>query len=111
MPVTFERIQRTIFSPRCSIPYCHEPLFKTGDLVLTPDESYNQLVGVEPDFPSAREDGFLRVDPGNPENSFLLVKLEGPPLEQGGRMPLTGAFLTPDQVQLIRDWIAQGAQP
>jgi hypothetical protein len=48
----------------------------------------------------------LRVDPGHPENSFLLVKLEGPPPDQGSRMPLTGAPLTDAEIQRIRDWIA-----
>lgn len=111
MPATFERIQRTIFTPRCSIPTCHDSQFKSGNLVLTAEESYDQLIGVEPAILSARQDGFFRVDPGYPENSFLLVKIEGPPPGQGSRMPLTGAFLTPEQVQLIRDWISQGAQP
>jgi len=66
-------------------------------------------VGVPPTVDTARAAGFLRVDPGKPENSFLIVKLDGPPPGEGSRMPLTGALLTDAEVQLISDWIAQGA--
>lgn len=111
LDATLANIQRMIFTPRCSISSCHDSVFKSGNLVLEEGESYDQLVGVEPDILSAREAGFFRVDPENPENSFLVVKIEGPPLGEGSRMPLTGRLLTADEVQLIRNWIAQGAQP
>ena len=51
----------------------------------------------------------LRVDPGHPDNSFLLTKLTGPPLGQGSRMPLTGDLLSDAEVALIRAWILAGA--
>ena len=80
-----------------------------GNLVLDADHAYAQLVGVEPFIDTARAAGLLRVDPGHPENSFLLVKLEGPPPDQGSRMPLTGPLLSATaEIRLIRDWIAQG---
>jgi hypothetical protein len=111
LPATFAAIQESIFSPRCAIPTCHDSAVRSGGLNLEPDESYDELVGVEPTVDAAREAGQLRVDPGDPENSFLLIKLEGPPLGQGGRMPLTGTPLTPAEVDVIRTWIADGALP
>ncbi len=111
LPATFDAIQTTIFSPRCAIPTCHDTSFHSGDLVLEEDRSYEQLVGVEPDIDTARAAGLLRVDPGNAENSFLLIKLQGPPPDQGGRMPLTGAPLSAAEFELIRTWIAAGALP
>ena len=57
------------------------------------------------------EAGQLRVDPGRPDNSFLLIKLVGPPLGAGSRMPLLGDPLDAGQIQLVADWILQGAQP
>jgi len=43
-----------------------------------------------------------------PCNSFLLLKVtDGVPF--GARMPLDGPPLSPRQVQLIHDWIAEGA--
>lgn len=102
-------IQRTIFSPRCAISACHDSLVRSGDLNLEEGVSHAELVGIEPDIDSAREAGLLRVDAGRPENSFLLIKLEGPPPAQGGQMPLTGALLSAAEVEIIRRWIADGA--
>lgn len=104
-------IQVDIFTPRCAIPTCHDSQYASGNLVLDAQHAYGQLVGIAPDVDAAAAAGMLRVDPGHPENSFLISKLEGPPLGQGSRMPLTGDPLTADQVQLIADWIAAGAQP
>jgi hypothetical protein len=108
-PPTLDNIQRTIFSPRCAIPTCHDAAEKAGNLNLSAGSAYDQLVGVPPTVDTARAAGFLRVDPGKPENSFLIVKLDGPPPGEGSRMPLTGTLLTDAEVQLISDWIAQGA--
>jgi len=111
LPATLQSIQTTIFSPRCAVPTCHDSSFHSGDLILQADESYAALVEVKPAIDTARMAGLLRVDPGDPENSFLLVKLQGPPPDQGSRMPLTGILLNDEEVGLIRAWIAAGALP
>jgi hypothetical protein len=82
-----------------------------GNLILETGQSYAQLVGVPPDVSTARDAGLLRVDAGHPENCFLLIKLEGPPPDQGSRMPLNDSPLSEAEIQRIRDWIAQGAHP
>jgi len=56
----------------------------------------------------------VRVDPGNPANSFLLTKLTMATAfdpRYGIRMPSGGNPLTAKQIQLISDWITQGALP
>jgi hypothetical protein len=112
LPATLASIQAAIFSPRCAIATCHDSTSRTGNLDLSDGQSHDELVGVQPSIDQARDDGFLRVDPGHPENSFLLVKLEGPPLGEGGRMPLNGPpFLTSGEVDLVRTWIENGALP
>ena len=111
VPATLDEIQQTIFTPSCAMLSCHDAQSKTGNLTLTAGASYGQLVNVAPDVLTARDAGLLRVDPGHPENSFLLLKLTGPPLGEGSPMPLTGAPLSADEIQLIRDWILQGAPP
>jgi hypothetical protein len=110
-PATLDEIQRTIFSPRCAIPGCHDSSGQDADLTLDADHAYAQLVGVPPSNGAASAAGLLRVEPGHPENSFLLIKLNGPSKDEGVRMPATGAPLTPAQIQLIHDWIAGGAAP
>jgi len=110
-PATLAFIQDTIFTPRCAVALCHNAQSGSGDLTLEAGSSYGELVDVEPDIDVVREAGFLRVDPGDPENSFLLVKLQDPPPAYGSPMPLLGDPLTADEIALIRAWIADGAEP
>lgn len=110
--VTLAQIQQTIFTPLCATVGCHSGPSPTGSLSLEDGQSHGQLVGVAPIVPLAAQAGQLRVDPGHPENSFLLVKVSGtPPLGEGSPMPLTGAPLTATQIEMIRDWILEGANP
>jgi hypothetical protein len=108
---TLTEIQQTIFSPRCAVISCHDASGQTADLILEPGRSYMQLVGVPPSNGTAAAAGFLRVDPGHPENSFLLVKLAGPGSGEGAQMPLGGPPLAPAELGLVRSWIENGAKP
>ncbi len=108
--VTFEEIQALIFTPTCATRSCHDAQSTTGNLVLEAGASFDELVGVPPDVLAARNAGMLLVDPGHPGNSFLLTKLLGPPLGQGGRMPLVGDPLDADRIDLVRRWILEGAR-
>lgn len=109
--VTLTEVQDQIFTPRCAIPLCHDAASANGELILAEGFSEAQLVNVVPSVPLAAQAGQLRVDPGRPENSFLLIKLVGPPLGAGSRMPLLGDPLDAGEIQLVADWILQGAQP
>ena len=49
--------------------------------------------------------------PGDPENSYLVQKLRGDPGIVGLRMPRNGPpYLTDDQINLIKQWIQDGAK-
>ena len=51
-----------------------------------------------------------RVTPGDPDASFLFIKVSGPPPAGcGAQMPLSGGPLTAEQIETIRSWIAGGA--
>lgn len=52
--------------------------------------------------------GMNTVVPGDPCASVLVQKL-GPAPPFGGRMPLDGPYLEPEELQTIVDWIAAGA--
>lgn len=111
-PVTFQQIQDQIFTSRCATSACHSQQVRSGGLVLEAGAAYAALVRVEPMLAGARARGLLRVDPSMPENSFLLIKLTTPSsAELGSRMPLIGNPLSDEEVEMIRAWIAAGAQP
>jgi hypothetical protein len=107
----FTEIQTTIFNTTCVDAFCHDTATKSGNLTLVEGLSYANLVGVTPQNAAAVAAGYLRVDPFNPDNSFLLVKVTNPTPLEGNRMPLLKPPLSATQIELIRDWIAAGAQP
>ncbi len=108
---TLANIQATIFSASCTDLACHSSLVQAGNLVLEAGKAHDQLVGVSAVNPAAQQAGLLRVKPGDPSTSFLVIKLTGPTVVQGSPMPLGKPPLAAAQVQLIRDWITQGAAP
>lgn len=100
---TFSSIQANIFTPICT--QCHAGASAPLSFSLQAGFSYGQLVGV----PSVEAPELSRVDPGQPDNSYLVMKIEGAPGITGGRMPLGLAPLSADQIAAIRTWIADGA--
>ena len=50
------------------------------------------------------------IIPGSPEKSPLYVVLTLPPKKTKKAMPPTGHRIAKDQVELLRTWIAQGAE-
>ena len=113
LTATFSSIQHEIFESadsagrRACVP-CHTNTGRNpaGGLNLNHDGAYDQLVNV----PSAGRPGAMRVVPGDPDNSYIIHKLEGQADFVGGRMPPGGPFLTDDQMQIIRRWIQLGAK-
>ena len=109
----FTSIQRTIFnasdpSGRLACVQCHTDSGRNpaSNLVLLEGRSYQQLVGRA----STGKPGETLVIPGDPDNSYLVKKLEGAPDIAGLRMPRnTGPFLTEGQMRVIRRWISEGA--
>jgi hypothetical protein len=109
VPVDFQRIQDEILTPNCLGSGCHNARDRVQNLVLEDGQSRQNLVGVTPANFAAASAGFLRVDPGRPETSFLLTKLQSPRPEFGSRMPLDRPALSAAEIELIRNWILQGA--
>jgi hypothetical protein len=70
----------------------------------TADASFASLVGVS----SIQQPTLLRVAGGDPDNSYLVQKLEGT-AATGVRMPFGGSALDQALINDIRDWIADGA--
>jgi hypothetical protein len=107
---TLDLLERHVFAPTCSRDTCHSGPQSDHTLSLVSGEAHENLVGVEPDNLTARLAGKLRVDPGNPDNSFLLDKLRGTLLpDEGERMPRTLPKIPNKEIALIEAWIAAGA--
>jgi hypothetical protein len=110
--VTLQQLQDQIFSPRCATQYCHSAQSRAGGLVLEAGQAHGNLAGVAPSNAAARNAGLLRVDPGAPENSFLILKLTQPSsATYGSRMPLVGSPLSGAEIDAVRQWILAGAEP
>lgn len=97
----FEQLQRDLFTPTCS--GCHGNSGPAG-LSLTAANAYSNLVNVA----SRTNPSVLRVTPGDPDNSMIIMKVEGR-AGVGSRMPLGGSALSAETIELLRDWIAAGA--
>lgn len=112
---TFARIQRTIIEPQCAS--CHRTGVgdaRNGQLVLTGDSSYQQLVNVPSKQTVARADGLLRVKPFRADSSLLYHKVAWIPghhsRDYGTLMPMgTTSGLTAGQLEYVRRWIEAGA--
>ncbi|HKV10242.1 MAG TPA: hypothetical protein VJ725_19020 [Thermoanaerobaculia bacterium] len=104
--LAFSQIQAEIFTPNCAKAGCHDAASASSGLVLAAGQSYGNLVG----RPATQNGGLARVEPGNPEASYLLRKLRGDPSITGGRMPLDGPpYLTTEQIEGIAAWVRAGA--
>lgn len=99
----FDSIQSHVFTPMCTA--CHAGGGALQGLRLDAISSYDLLVGV----PSNEQPSTLRVKPGDPGNSYLVQKLEGN-AAVGARMPLGGPYLDQATIDVIRQWITDGAQ-
>lgn len=103
-PVDYATEIQPIFTARCLD--CHIGGGAPHGLELDEGKSYSKLVNV-----NSKEVPTLKlVKPGNPDNSYLVQKLEGT-AAVGVRMPQFRTPLTDEQIALIRRWITEGADP
>jgi hypothetical protein len=108
---TLASLNENYFSKSCTFGSCHSAS-KAGGLDLTGD-IHAALVNVPAVFAGAAANGKILVVPGDPDNSYFLQKLEGPDAGEGGIMPL-GAQEPMDpacRIKMVRQWIADGANP
>lgn len=101
---TFTRVQTEVFTPTCARAGCHDLIGQQSQLVLTAARAYTNTVGV----PSVEMPQLRRVEPGDPNGSYLYRKITGSGIT-GERMPLQLPPLSDAQIKLVRDWIRRGA--
>lgn len=96
-----------LFAKRCGD--CHSVGEAKENLVLDRGRGYAQMVR----RPSVQDPRMQLVTPGDPDRSYLWLKLDHTATEGKG-MPRTmfGAKKLPDgELELVRRWIATGAAP
>jgi hypothetical protein len=100
----FSEIQANIFTPNCATTGCHLGASAPQGLRLDDANSFGMLVGIA----SSEESSILRIAPGEPDNSYLIHKLEGS-ASVGAQMPLSAPPLEQASIDVIRQWITDGA--
>ncbi|MCC6130202.1 MAG: hypothetical protein IT186_09770 [Acidobacteria bacterium] len=101
---TFTRVQNEIFTPSCAFSGCHGGTTVQAGLNLEQGKAYRNIVGVV-----SAETSLLRVAPGLPNDSYVVVKVRGDAAITGSRMPLGGPYLSAEKTSLLVDWIRRGA--
>ena len=80
----------------------------------SPIISSNYSVSTYGDFVTSGEQAtalnICVVKPGDPDNSYLVWKLEGRSGIAGVQMPQTGAKMTPQDIAMVKTWILEGAR-
>jgi len=97
-----------LLTEKCAV--CHMTGEEAGAMSLIPDNAIASLVGVG----SAEAPTQIRVVAGDPDKSYLVMKLEGTHMAHGGagaQMPFGSPPLPAAEIAKIRMWIADGAKP
>jgi hypothetical protein len=100
----FNSIQANVFDQYCE--HCHSGANAPVGLRLDAVNSYANLVGVA----SVERANLKRVAPGDANNSYIIQKLEGT-AGVGERMPAGLPALPQSDINVIRQWIGDGALP
>ena len=107
--VTLSRDVQPIFTGNCALSGCHAGSSPQEGMSLAAGQAFSNVVNV-----AARElPSMNRVTPNQPDDSYLVHKIQGTHLDVGGsgsRMPLDRSPLSQSDIDLIRDWIQAGAQ-
>lgn len=98
-----------ILSASCAVAGCHTGTSPAQSMNLSAGQTLGNTVNV----PSLEVPNLARICPGNPDQSYLVHKIQGTQASVGGsgsRMPLGGQPLSQGQINTIRAWVSAGAQ-
>lgn len=92
-----------LFARSCALAGCHVGPTPQMGMDLSPARFVQSTAGQ----PSQERPDLLRVHPGQPDSSYLVMKIEGAPGIIGMQMPFSGEKLTPEEVATVKAWIAR----
>ncbi len=111
---TFTQVYEEVLKPKCGGLWCHDPWQSPDETrydVADKENAYHDHVNVM-GVCQGNGSQYLRVKPGDPDNSQLVLKLEnkGCPMK-GMPVNVMGIFtpLREELIQMVRDWISNGA--
>lgn len=107
--VTLSGDVQPILSNNCVFSGCHVGTSPQEGLTLSSGQTFGNVVNVA----SRQLTTMNRVTPNQPDNSYLVHKVQGTHLDEGGsgeRMPEGRAPLSQAEIDLIRAWIQAGAK-
>jgi hypothetical protein len=108
---TFTEVYSQIIGPICSGCHGDGTGASSGKLVMdTQADAYTALVGVAAAGAGCASSGETRVVAGDSASSLIWQKVSMTKPPCGSQMPLGGTPLSSAEVQLIADWIDDGAQ-
>jgi hypothetical protein len=103
---TFSRVQAEIFTPNCAKAGCHDAAAASGGMVLAAGRAYGEIVGRSA---QGRPD-LHRIEPGDPQRSYMIKKLRGDADIVGSQMPLDAPGSLPRaELDGLIGWILAGA--
>ncbi len=106
--VTLSRDVQPIFTGNCVFSGCHAGSSPEEGMSLGAGQAFSNVVNV-----AARQlPSMNRVTPNQPDNSYLVHKVQGTHLDVGGsgsQMPEGLSPLSQSDIDLIRAWIQAGA--
>lgn len=97
---TFTNVQE-IFESSCGGVNCHISNQRSGVRIDTYDNATNS---------EGDQYGKLVIQEGDAAGSPIVDKIESSNPEHGDRMPPGGPFLSSDEIDLIKEWINDGAK-
>lgn len=109
---TLSDLNAKYFSLSCVFGGCHETASAEGGLDMEAPGLRDRLVNIAANDDKAGPRGKIRVVAGDPDNSFLVQKLEGKQArDEGSTMPDgTDEPIDPAcRIKMIRQWISDGA--
>lgn len=102
---TLTNVQENIFSINCALSGCHAGASPQLGQNLSEGQAFSNIVNV----PSIEMPSLFRVDPFDPDMSYLFLKITGAAGIVGGQMPLGRTPLSAEEIETIRQWIENGA--
>ena len=102
---TFTAVQQQIFTQSCAFSGCHGGSSPAQGMDLRAGAAYSNIVNVR----SSEMSSLDRIEPSDPDNSYLYLKVIGDSSISGSRMPRGRAPLSQNLIDLLRDWIERGA--